>query len=290
MNPADAIDAALERRAGLPLEALRLIDGRGDELPRFTLERYGDAVRASGGPEQAPLLPLLRARFETLFWRFGHGEQGGPPEAERVVHEAGLRFDVRLRGHRNTGIFLDGRPARAWVRAHSEGRRVLNLFAYTCGFGMAAAAGGARSTTNVDAVPSVLARGRANYENNGLSFDTRSFWRSDVFEALRRAKRSGARFEGIILDPPPQPSGGGRGKRVDLARHLGPLCRRARELLTDDGWLLVLCARRSLTDDELVTLADAGEPTWRGSSGADFTAQPKLRAFAFQPASAPQGS
>ncbi len=276
------IEAAIERRADLDFEALRLFDGHGDGLARLTIERFGDAVRASGAPERAELLPLLKARFPKLYWRFGHDNEGGPDAGRLEVMEAGLRFGLQLTGQRNTGIFLDGRPARAWVRANSEGRRVLNLFAYTCGFGMAAAAGGARSTTNVDAVPSVLKRGRENYARNELPLDTRSFWKSDVFEALRRGRRNGARFEGIIMDPPPQASGGGRGRRVDLQRHLRPLCERAIELLEPDGWLLVLCAQRRMDDAELIEQVACGEPFWRGTSGPDFRTEPKLRAFAFR--------
>ena len=61
-----------------------------------------------------------------------------------------MRFEVRADPRHDFGLYLDGRAARAWVRAGAGGARVLNLFAYTCGFGVAAAAGGAAGVTNVD--------------------------------------------------------------------------------------------------------------------------------------------
>ncbi|MHC4838564.1 MAG: class I SAM-dependent methyltransferase, partial [Planctomycetota bacterium] len=164
------LDAALARRASpdlltaLDTDAIRLVDSAGDDLPRLTIERYRDAVRIGGGPEWAPALDTLRAPFldTPVFWRLGHDCEGGPDgdAGDRVVREGDRRHPVSLAGRRNPGLFLDARPARAWAAAHSDGRRVLNLFAFTCAFGVAAARGGARSTVNVDTAAGALERGR----------------------------------------------------------------------------------------------------------------------------------
>lgn len=282
-----AVRAAAARRGHLQQDALRIVDGAGDGLPRLVVERYGEAYRVRGHPDRAAWLPAVRRALDDparLYWRFGHADEGGPDDGVIEVVEDGLRYQVRLAGHHNTGLFLDGAPARAWVRAHAEGRRVLNLFAYTCAFGVAAAAGGARATTNVDPVPGVLRRGEENYARNGLRHDGRSFWRSDALSALRRVRRQGGRFDAIVLDPPPLPSGGRRGRRVDASRDLPVLARACREVLDPDGWLLVLCAVGRLTDAELLDATDFGEPTWRGTSGDDFVAHgdvARLRAWAF---------
>jgi 23S rRNA (cytosine1962-C5)-methyltransferase len=79
---------------------------------------------------------------------------------------------------------------------------VLNLFAYTCGFTVAAAAGGARSTVSVDASKGALAWGRANLEENGLASPAHSFIDDDVFEWLKLAGKRGERFDLVVLDPP----------------------------------------------------------------------------------------
>ena len=68
----------------------------------------------------------------------------------RIVEEAGLKFEVNLSDYLDTGLFLDHRPARAWVGDQSTGKRVLNLFCYTGSFSVYAAAGGALETVSVD--------------------------------------------------------------------------------------------------------------------------------------------
>jgi 23S rRNA (cytosine1962-C5)-methyltransferase len=52
---------------------------------------------------------------------------------EMTITEGGLKYRVDLGRKQNTGLFLDMRYGRDWVRANAEGKRVLNLFAYTCG-------------------------------------------------------------------------------------------------------------------------------------------------------------
>lgn len=270
--------------AGFPV---RLFDRGADGIPRLVVERFGTALRASGGPEKAPLLPAIRDALGNpgeLFHRFGHQAMGGPDEGKRVVCEHGLRFEVGLLPHRNTGLFLDAREARRWVRANSDGRRILNLFAYTCAFGVAAAAGGARATTNVDAVPSALERGRRNYELNGLRHDGRTFLKSDVLEALKRSRKSKAGFDGIVLHAPPVATGGDRGRRTDGARDFPRLVAACREVLAPGGWLLVAWTATELPEAALKEAVGLGDPRESIRSGEDFTVtdeQPSLRALAF---------
>lgn len=275
---ATLVRRAVERRQPLRaqgLEAIRLFDRAGDGLPRLVIEQFGGAIRISGGPERAALLEPIREALgspDELFWRFGHAQLGGPPgdDGRRIVTEDGLKYEVRLLPDRHTGLFLEARPLRRWVRENAAGRRVLNLFAYTCAFGVAASAGGARATTNIDAVPSALARGRANYELNGLAFDGRAFWKSDVIQALNKARRQGAGFDGIVLHPPPVTTGGDRGRRIDPVRDLEKLAARCRDLLAPGGWLLLAWTSSELTDAELDVAVGLGEPFWIGSSGEDF--------------------
>ncbi|MGA9520527.1 MAG: class I SAM-dependent methyltransferase [Myxococcaceae bacterium] len=288
----EQVRVAIERRKPLlesGIEALRLFDRVGDGIPRLVIEQYGAAVRITGGPEHSPLLEPIREALghpRELFWRFGHACVGGPvgDDGRRVVSENGLAFEVRLLPDLHTGLFLEARPLRSWVRAHAEGRRVLNLFAYTCGFGVAAAAGGARSTTNIDAVPSALARGRTNYEQNGLRSDGRTFWKSDVFAALKQVKAQGGRFDGIVLHPPPVTTGGGRGRRTDPVRDLQKLTDGCRAVLEPDGWLLLAWTASAPSEQELDDAVGLGEPFWTGSSGEDFIRTPVqtgLRARAY---------
>ena len=241
----------------------------------------------SGGPEKAPLLPAIAGALghpRELFFRFGHESRGGPDDGLRTVSEHGLSYEVALLPNRNTGLFLEAREARRWVKEHSQGRRVLNLFAYTCAFGVAAAAGGARSTANVDAVPGVLARGKRNYLLNALPVDGRTFWESDVLKALRKVKKSGGAFDGIVLHPPPVETGGSRGRRTDAVRDLEELSAACREVLAPGGWLLLPWTPSTVSAQEIDRSVGLGPPAERLECGADFTStpeQPGLRAFVY---------
>src|SRR5204863_8051487 len=111
---------------------------------------------------------------------------GTAPEGELEVRENGLRFGVDLMRGQKGGLFLDQRDNRALVRTLAHGRRVLNLFGYTGGFSIYAAAGGARATATVDAAAPAIAAARRNFERNGLPIDSARFVSGDAFAFLER--------------------------------------------------------------------------------------------------------
>ena len=258
-------------------DAVRLFDGRASDLPGWTIDRYGPIalIQHFGRDDADPELLakfvadlLSRADVEAVVLKErGHANRsrgegrlvGGilpercstDPLAERrgrvVIEEDGLRFGADLLYGTNTGLFLDARPMRALVREKAADRRVLNLFSYTSGFGVAAMKGGAASATNVDIVPSALERGRVNYSLNGLAADTRSHARSDVFEFLRRASKRGTTWDLVICDPPPVPTVGSRKRRgggFDPRQDMGKVLRLAWSVVAPGGGLLAMSAVR----------------------------------------------
>ena len=125
---------------------------------------------------------------------------GGTPEPFEAV-ENGVRYHFDLSGNAS-GLYLDQRENRVWVREHAHGR-VLNLFAYTCAFSVCAAMNEAvTDTTSVDAAPAALRRGRANFELNGLSCEGHRFMNEDALKYLARCAQNGTQFDTIICDPP----------------------------------------------------------------------------------------
>ncbi len=103
-----------------------------------------------------------------------------------VGHEWGLNYRVRGRhAGQDPLLFLDLRNTRGWVKDHSAGKSVLNLFAYTCGVGLSAAAGGAREVCNLDFAEGNLAVGRENGQLNP-QLPTMEFVQSDYFPAIRQ--------------------------------------------------------------------------------------------------------
>jgi 23S rRNA (cytosine1962-C5)-methyltransferase len=126
---------------------------------------------------------------------------GNPDENLRtVVMERKLKFGIDLGAGYSIGLFLDQRENRSYARAAAP-RRLLNCFAYTCSFSVAAAAAGAQ-TVNIDLSKKSLARGRENFALNGLPTDDHRFIADDVRPILRRMARRGEKFDMIILDPP----------------------------------------------------------------------------------------
>lgn len=129
---------------------------------------------------------------------------GVGPESVFQASEAGLRFEIRCDPRHDFGVFPDAARARAVVRAEARDARVLNLFSYTCGFGLAAAAGGASDVWNVDASRDYLTWGKRNAALNGLDFrvipDTAQAFLRRRSRRLERGEDVG--FDLVVADPP----------------------------------------------------------------------------------------
>jgi 23S rRNA (cytosine1962-C5)-methyltransferase len=281
--PEECVAAAVERRAALlndpQTDVARLIHGDGDGLPGLVVERLGPVLIAQLH-EGRLALPESRARdlCASLRQRVGaaavyrkwypkarsatsaaleaqHRDAtpwlGTSAAAALTVREHGLRYVVRPYDGYQTGLFLDHRTARQAVRAGAAGRRILNLFAYTCGFAVAADAGGAASTVNVDLSKRFLEWGKENLVANGADLDRHRFLCTDVFDYFRRAARQGHRFDWVIVDPPTF-SRGPRSKRVfTLVDDLERLVAESLALLEPGGVLHVSINHRGTSRGRL---------------------------------------
>jgi 23S rRNA (cytosine1962-C5)-methyltransferase len=119
---------------------------------------------------------------------------------QTIASENDLKFGIDFGAGYSVGLFVDQRENRRFVRG-SKPKRMLNCFAYTCSFSVAAASAGAR-TVNVDLSKKSLERGRQNFALNEISTDGHQFIADDVRPVLRRLARRGDKFDMIILDPP----------------------------------------------------------------------------------------
>jgi 23S rRNA (cytosine1962-C5)-methyltransferase len=236
--PADAnavvaarVAAALARRLAFvdrrETDAFRWLHGEADGLPGIHVDLYGGAasMRCDGEGARAfyrNLPAQLRDAAAAVGialgtvvdrGRAGRGKAadagdkaavvlGAATEDEIEIRENGLRFAVDLLRGQKGGLFLDQRDNRALVRTLARGRRVLNLFGYTGGFSIYAAAGGARATVTVDAAAPALAAARRNFARNRLATGDDRFVAGDAFTFLERAARDGERFDLVISDPP----------------------------------------------------------------------------------------
>jgi 23S rRNA (cytosine1962-C5)-methyltransferase len=163
-----------------------------------------------------------------------------------VVRELDWRLEVRLYDGLSTGIFLDQRENRAWVRDWCAARavggqapKVLNTFAYTCPFSVAAAKGGAE-TTSVDVSNRYLEWGKRNLSHNGIDPELHRFAKMDTFEFLGYAGRKNLRYDLIVLDPPSFGSGSKKDKVApwNSVEGYARLVAGAAALLSDGGVVL----------------------------------------------------
>jgi 23S rRNA (cytosine1962-C5)-methyltransferase len=207
-------------------DAYRLVNGEGDGLPGLTVDRYGDYLLLqlySAG--WRPHLPAVTKALQELLSpagiyektrpqktreleavsetkRYGRLLGGTPAPDPLTVKENGLQFLVSLERGLNSGLFLDQRRNRRDLMTRVRGKRVLNLFAYTAAFSVAAAAAGASLVTSVDASPGYTEWGRANFGANRLNPKRHEFIVGDCLAVLADLAKSGKRYDVILMDPP----------------------------------------------------------------------------------------
>lgn len=156
----------------------------------------------------------------------------GHYQEQQVVNEDGLLFQLDLGKNQNSGLFLDMRYGRRWVKENSQDKRVLNLFAYTCGFSVAALTGGADFVVNLDMAKAVLSRGRENHRLNQHDLNNVKFFAHDIFKSWGKIKKYGE-YDLIIIDPPTFQRGS-----FALTKDYQKILRRLPELLTENGQVL----------------------------------------------------
>ena len=213
----------LESRAGK-----HFADAPQDGGMRELMERYDYA------PDGWLVRELAKdARFQTPP-QLVYGDAPG----QIVVREWDVGYHVDPGGGYSTGLFLDQRMNRRWIKGLRP-KHVLNLFAYTGSFSVCAALAGAE-TTSVDIAKRSLDVARANFDLNGIcTQDGHRFVVEDAARYVSRLLRRGESFDAIVLDPP---TFGRAGRGVFRLEHdLPALVRDCRSLLSAGGWMLVSC-------------------------------------------------
>ncbi|MCF6217221.1 MAG: class I SAM-dependent methyltransferase [Gammaproteobacteria bacterium] len=169
-----------------------------------------------------------------------------------TVEVAGLKFQLQLGRRQNCGLFLDMSNGWQWLRERAEGKRVLNLFSYTCAFSVAAIAGAAESVVNVDLSKAALSRGRDNHRLNGQDTGKVIFQGVNIFKSFSRLKKY-APYDLLVCDPPLFQKGS-----IDLKRDYKKIIRRIPELMRPGG-LMMLCLNAPELDESFLheTVAQA---------------------------------
>ncbi|MEI8025592.1 MAG: class I SAM-dependent methyltransferase [Pseudomonadota bacterium] len=148
------------------------------------------------------------------------------PRYERLEHkeeylevsEGHLKFLVNLNDYLDTGLFSDHRKTRGLFEEESRGKDVLNLYCYTGSFTVYAAKGGAKTTTSVDMSPKYLSWLEANLELNDLQSLKHKTVQAEGLSFLSEAKKSGANWDLIFLDPPSYSTSKGGKELLDIIK------------------------------------------------------------------------
>lgn len=256
--------------AAPPAETRRLFHGRGRRwlgLEQLTVDWMQGVVLVSlfKAPEDEALAALKR-RLHTLIESSAWQQSGahtlllqhrylpdshteallGTVQDEWTLNEGGLRYLVDFGKKQNTGLFLDMRYGRDWVRANAAGKRVLNLFAYTCGFSVAAIEGGADFVVNLDMSRAALSRGRDNHRLNGHDLSKVTFLGHELFKSWGKVKSTGP-YDLVIIDPPSFQKGS-----FLLTKDYQRVLRKLPELLTAQGTVLACMNDPALGADFLI--------------------------------------
>ncbi len=270
--------------------AIRLIDGSGDGFPGVILETFADRWLLSTSTDRIPETlrdRLLKSRKPVYWKRLDQHQKespshlGGPEVTEPfLMRENGMNLEISFQSGYSQGIFLDQRDNRSQVRAAVQtGSRVLNTFAYTGAFSIAAALGGAETTT-LDLSQPYLNWSKRNFSHNDLDPGAHHFCKGDTFHWLKRFAKQGRQFDGIILDPPTF-SRDEKGRVFRVEENYGELAALAINVLAPDGWLLCSTNCKTLPpgafERQLLSASPRRFKATHNAMPADFTGDPYLK-------------
>jgi 23S rRNA (cytosine1962-C5)-methyltransferase len=249
--------------------ATRQIFSEADGISGLVVDRYGDYLviqpTALGIAQRLePIVRILQelirprgivlkldkamAQLEGFGTQYADGHTWGEPANGPItIRENGLAYEIDVRSGQKTGMYLDQRENRLAAAKYFHGRRVLDMFCYTGGFSLTAAAlGGATEVLGIDGSKTAIAQARRNAEINGLQ--SVRFECADAFKSLDSLIEQGEKFDAVILDPPKFARGRGGANAALMAYHR--LNRAAVELLQRGGILLTCSCTGGVSRDD----------------------------------------
>jgi 23S rRNA (cytosine1962-C5)-methyltransferase len=271
----DRLDRAIRLRHDVlklngPEAGYRVVFSEADFLSGLVVDRYGDWLTVQftalglahrRAEISTALQELLNPRGIYLRTEKGIGKLEGvelhdgplwgePPPADLTIVENGLRVLVNLAEGQKTGYYLDQRDNRLTVAKLCGGKRVLDAFCYSGGFGLYAAKAGASEVLGVDASEVALDLARRNAGANELPNVT--FECADVFNHLAALAAAGREFDVVVLDPPKFARN--RAAVPEALKGYRRLHQLALRLLSKDGILVSCCCTGLITPLELEEL------------------------------------
>jgi 23S rRNA (cytosine1962-C5)-methyltransferase len=249
----------------------RLVYGENDRLPGLIVDRYADVLviklyTTAWLPHLQDVLPALlevqparqlvvrlsrNVQAEVTQLSDGMTLHGEPVLGPVQFRENGLKFEADVVNGHKTGFFFDQRDNRQMVRELTTGGDVLDVFAYSGGFSVYAASGGASSVMSVDVSEPALLAAQRNFELNQDNADVarakHTIMIADAFDTLEKLQSQGRRFGTVIIDPPSFAK-----RQAEVERALGAYAQLAAlgtSLVAPGGWFVMAsCSSRVAAD------------------------------------------
>jgi len=300
---AERLARALKLRDGLYVKPFyRLIHAEGDHLPGLVIDRFGDTLTVQIGTagmekQRGPILAALdQLLFPATVILRGDAPsrmlEGLDSYVETVkgkghriaVEENGARYIADLTEGQKTGWYYDQRDNRAFIAQFAKGKSVLDAYSYTGGFGILAAAAGARETVCLDSSAPALALAEESARANNVKIKA---VKADVFEELERLIGLNEKFDIVLADPPPFV----KSKR-DLepgAKAYRKLARLAAQVTAPDGILMLASCSHNIPSDRfaaecaqgLLRAGRRGRLIRQAGAGPDHPVHPLLPESAY---------
>lgn len=242
-------------------------EDRDDDEPAYALKSEIENTLCS----------LFGVHSNAIYWRthirrkkLEQYEKLGDKKEFFTVHEYGVKFNINLIDYLDTGLFLDHRETRRMVSSISKGKRLLNLFAYTCSFSVHAAMIGASYTKSVDLSNTYTQWGKDNFLLNMLSLKNNQIIRADCLKFLDEEIALEERYDIIVVDPPTISRSKKMDQMFDLQSDYSSLLFKALELLVLGGVLFFSTNSRKFAFDSTLFASYEVQEITPKTIGLDF--------------------
>ena len=213
------------------------------------LERWGKYILVRPDPQVIWNTPRTAREWKRYDARYVRSNTGGGrwtdhnlPERWQIKYKDYLTFNVKPMNFKHTGVFPEQAANWDFIREKVSfaGRpvRVLNLFAYSGGATLAAAAGGAE-VFHVDASKGMVQWAKENAVASGLSGCPIHWMVDDCAKFIQREIRRGRKYDGIIMDPPSYGRGPG-GEIWKMETSFYPFLQEVVKVLSDDPLFVII--------------------------------------------------
>jgi 23S rRNA (cytosine1962-C5)-methyltransferase len=221
----------------------------------FTSTRESDEPRQDLYDEATSAICLIfGVREDRIYWKTRikrekteQYEKAGESKDFFTVLEYGVRFKVNLIDYLDTGLFLDHRETRQMVASMSKGKRLLNLFAYTCSFSVHAALAGAALTKSVDLSNTYLNWGKDNFLLNEIPLTNHLIVREDCLKFVNENRE---KYDIILIDPPTISRSKKMDEMFDVQDHYIYLITKSLKLLSPGGFIFFSTNSRKFDFDK----------------------------------------